>query len=181
MGACGFLNIDAIGRLAERYTPSIHAAVIDPPYGPERGGGAQRKLGPDAAACGAITPSFDGCQSRILRLQASQPCQNHALGRGAYSENRAGGGACPRPPAKNGKRADRRISAGEQFKDVHSSPARGRERTLASHPSLKQQALLRPLVYSSLPLGKGAVLEPCARSGSPLRPPVPVPPRNGLE
>ena len=61
----------------------------------------------------------------------------------------------------------RRTSVSEPFKDmVYSSPARGRERAAASHPSLKPQAFLRPLVHASLPLGKGVVLDPFAGSGS---------------
>lgn len=63
----------------------------------------------------------------------------------------------------------RRISSNEPFKDmVLSSPARGKEREISSHPSLKPQAFLRQLVYASLPLGKGTVLDPFAGSGSTL-------------
>ena len=63
----------------------------------------------------------------------------------------------------------RRFSADEPFKDlVRSSPARGLERGIASHPSLKPQAFLRLLVRSSLPLGQGTVLDPFAGSGSTL-------------
>ncbi len=63
----------------------------------------------------------------------------------------------------------RRLSADEPFKDLaRAAPARGRERAIAPHPSLKPQAFLRPLVRSSLPLGKGAVLDPFAGSGSTL-------------
>ena len=40
------------------------------------------------------------------------------------------------------------------------------ERELAEHPSLKPQALLRELVYSVLPRGKGIVLDPFMGSGS---------------
>ena len=61
----------------------------------------------------------------------------------------------------------RRISAQEPFKDlVLSSPARGRERKLAPHPSLKPQSFLRPLVRASLPFGEGVLLDPFAGSGS---------------
>ena len=61
----------------------------------------------------------------------------------------------------------RRLSKDEPFKDlVRSSPARRPEREIAPHPSLKPQAFLRPLVRSSLPLGKGVVLDPFAGSGS---------------
>ncbi len=63
----------------------------------------------------------------------------------------------------------RRLSESEPFKDlVKSSPASKREREIAPHPSLKPQAFLRPLVRSSLPLGKGVVLDPFAGSGSTL-------------
>ncbi len=63
----------------------------------------------------------------------------------------------------------RRLSKDEPFKDlVRSSPARRPEREIAPHPSLKPQAFLRPLVRSSLPLGKGVVLDPFAGSGSTL-------------
>lgn len=61
----------------------------------------------------------------------------------------------------------RRISRDEPFKDlIHASPARGAERALASHPSLKPQALMRQLVRAALPLGKGVILDPFMGSGS---------------
>lgn len=63
----------------------------------------------------------------------------------------------------------RRFSEREPFKDlVKAPPARGQERQIAPHPSLKPQAFLRPLVRSSLPLGKGVILDPFAGSGSTL-------------
>lgn len=40
------------------------------------------------------------------------------------------------------------------------------ERELADHPSLKPQTLLRELVFTVLPLGKGVVLDPFMGSGS---------------
>lgn len=40
------------------------------------------------------------------------------------------------------------------------------ERKIADHPSLKPQSILRQLVYVSLPLGKGIVLDPFMGSGS---------------
>lgn len=61
----------------------------------------------------------------------------------------------------------RRISEDQPFKDViPSAPARGAERGMAAHPSLKPQAFMRHIVRSSLPLGKGTVLDPFAGSGS---------------
>lgn len=42
------------------------------------------------------------------------------------------------------------------------------EREIAPHPSIKPQAFLRQLVYASLPLGKGTILDPFAGSGSTL-------------
>ena len=61
----------------------------------------------------------------------------------------------------------RRISAGEPFKDlIFSSPARGKERALAPHPSLKPQHFLRQIVRASLPLGQGVLLDPFMGSGS---------------
>ena len=61
----------------------------------------------------------------------------------------------------------RRLSSSEPFKDViRSSPARGREREIAPHPSLKPQAFLRTVVRASLPLDRGIVLDPFAGSGS---------------
>ena len=63
----------------------------------------------------------------------------------------------------------RRFSESEPFKDlVRSAPARGPERKIAPHPSLKPQSFLRLLVRSSLPLGTGVVLDPFAGSGSTL-------------
>ncbi len=61
----------------------------------------------------------------------------------------------------------RRISEDEPFKDlIHSSPARGREREIAPHPSLKPQHFLRQLVRAALPLGEGVLLDPFMGSGS---------------
>lgn len=61
----------------------------------------------------------------------------------------------------------RRISAELPFRDViECAPARGREREIAPHPSLKPQALMRQLVHASLPLGDGVVLDPFMGSGS---------------
>jgi len=61
----------------------------------------------------------------------------------------------------------RRISQDEPFKDlIHSSPARGAERKLAPHPSLKPQAFLRQIVRGALPLAEGIILDPFMGSGS---------------
>src|SRR6266481_12526 len=61
----------------------------------------------------------------------------------------------------------RRISADEPFKDlIASSPARGFERQVAPHPSLKPQAFLRQIVRAALPLGEGTILDPFMGSGS---------------
>lgn len=61
----------------------------------------------------------------------------------------------------------RRISADEPFRDlIHSGVARGREREIASHPSLKPQAFMRQIARASLPLGEGKILDPFMGSGS---------------
>lgn len=61
----------------------------------------------------------------------------------------------------------RRPSADEPFKDViESSPARGEERRIAPHPSLKPQHFLRQIVRASLPLEEGVILDPFMGSGS---------------
>ncbi len=61
----------------------------------------------------------------------------------------------------------RRISDRRPFRDViECAPARGRERQIANHPSLKPQALMRQLVHASLPLGEGVVLDPFMGSGA---------------
>ena len=63
----------------------------------------------------------------------------------------------------------RRISPARPFGDViRSSPTTSRERKIANHPSLKPQSFLRQIVYASLPLGEGIVLDPFAGSGSTL-------------
>ncbi len=63
----------------------------------------------------------------------------------------------------------RRISENEPFRDLlEVSPARGVERTLAPHPSLKPQRLMRELVPAMLPLGTGILLDPYAGSGATL-------------
>jgi site-specific DNA-methyltransferase (adenine-specific) len=61
----------------------------------------------------------------------------------------------------------RRISQEEPFKDlIYSSPARGRERELAPHPSLKPQHFLRQIVRAALPFEEGVLLDPFMGSGS---------------
>ena len=61
----------------------------------------------------------------------------------------------------------RRISDQEPFKDlIYSSPARGKEREIAPHPSLKPQHFLRQLVRAALPMSKGVILDPFMGSGS---------------
>ncbi len=61
----------------------------------------------------------------------------------------------------------RRVSPNEPFKDlIESSPARGPERSITPHPSLKPQHFLRQLVRASLPLGQGTILDPFMGSGS---------------
>ncbi|WP_461190493.1 site-specific DNA-methyltransferase [Trueperella pyogenes] len=63
----------------------------------------------------------------------------------------------------------RRISDEQPFGDViKAPPARGKERQIAPHPSLKPQLLMRQIVRASLPLGVGIVLDPFAGSGSTL-------------
>ena len=61
----------------------------------------------------------------------------------------------------------RRVSGDEPFSDViPSAVARGRERSITSHPSLKPQRFMRQLVRASLPLGEGVILDPFMGSGS---------------
>ncbi|MBI2679253.1 MAG: site-specific DNA-methyltransferase [Candidatus Koribacter versatilis] len=61
----------------------------------------------------------------------------------------------------------RRISDARPFRDlIESSPARGKERKVAPHPSLKPQAFLRQIVRAALPLGEGVILDPFMGSGS---------------
>lgn len=61
----------------------------------------------------------------------------------------------------------RRISDDEPFKDlIYSSPARGVEREIAPHPSLKPQYFLRQIVRAALPLSEGIILDPFMGSGS---------------
>lgn len=61
----------------------------------------------------------------------------------------------------------KRNSPSEPFKDlIESSPARGVERAIAPHPSLKPQRFMRQLVRASLPLGEGLILDPFMGSGS---------------
>ena len=61
----------------------------------------------------------------------------------------------------------RRLPEGLPFTDLIEVGRTPREeRELATHPSLKPQALLRELVYAVLPVGKGVVLDPFMGSGS---------------
>ncbi len=61
----------------------------------------------------------------------------------------------------------RRVSETEPFNDViQSAPTRPEERSIAPHPSLKPQALMRQVVRAALPLGAGVVLDPFMGAGS---------------
>lgn len=61
----------------------------------------------------------------------------------------------------------RRISDDAPFRDViECAPARGLERDIGQHPSLKPQLLMRQLVHAALPLGEGVILDPFMGSGS---------------
>lgn len=61
----------------------------------------------------------------------------------------------------------RRKPDGNPFEDViESERTPQKEREIADHPSLKPQSFLRKMVYSSLPLGEGIVLDPFMGSGS---------------
>ena len=63
----------------------------------------------------------------------------------------------------------RRLSESEPFRDlIFSSPARGAEREIASHPTLKPQHFLRQIVRAALPFGEGVILDPFMGSGSTL-------------
>ena len=61
----------------------------------------------------------------------------------------------------------RRLPNGKPFSDVIPSERTPRaERKIANHPSLKPQSFLRQIVYVSLPLGEGIVVDPFMGSGS---------------
>lgn len=61
----------------------------------------------------------------------------------------------------------RRKPDGKPFEDVIASGRTPRrERQIANHPSLKPQLFMRQLVYASLPMGEGIVLDPFMGSGS---------------
>ena len=61
----------------------------------------------------------------------------------------------------------RRVSGHDPFVDViRSSVARGEERKIAPHPSLKPQSFMRQIVRAALPLGRGVILDPFMGAGS---------------
>ncbi len=61
----------------------------------------------------------------------------------------------------------RRKPDGNPFEDVIESERTPQpEREIASHPSLKPQSFLRQIVYASLPLGEGLIVDPFMGSGS---------------
>ena len=63
----------------------------------------------------------------------------------------------------------KRPSHDTPFRDlIVSAPARGEERKIADHPSLKPQAFMRQLVAAALPMAQGVILDPFAGSGSTL-------------
>lgn len=68
---------------------------------------------------------------------------------------------------KWGTGALRRPATHKPFSDlITSGPARGVERQLAPHPSLKPQAFTRQIVWAALPFGKGVLLDPFMGSGA---------------
>lgn len=63
----------------------------------------------------------------------------------------------------------RRTPDGNPFNDViFSERTPQKERTIANHPSLKPQSFLRQIVYASLPLGEGYIIDTFMGSGSTL-------------
>lgn len=61
----------------------------------------------------------------------------------------------------------RMMAGGKPLPDViHSSKTPQNEKAIADHPSLKPQVLMRILVRSLLPLGRGCILDPFMGSGS---------------
>ena len=63
----------------------------------------------------------------------------------------------------------RRLSDDRPFSDlIESERTPVRERKVAPHPSLKPQSFLRQIVFASLPLGEGVILDPFCGSGSTL-------------
>lgn len=61
----------------------------------------------------------------------------------------------------------RRKADGNPFEDVIESERTPKiERKIADHPSLKPQSFMRKIVYASLPLGDGIVVDPFMGSGS---------------
>jgi site-specific DNA-methyltransferase (adenine-specific) len=63
----------------------------------------------------------------------------------------------------------RRTMDNKPFPDVLSiGKTSKRERFICDHPNIKPQKLMRKLVYSALPLGKGIVVDPFMGSGSTL-------------
>ncbi|PCN49805.1 DNA methylase [Candidatus Geothermarchaeota archaeon ex4572_27] len=66
-----------------------------------------------------------------------------------------------------GTGALRRLPDGRPFCDViESERTPERERQIAPHPTLKPQSFMRRIVWASLPLGKGVVLDPFMGAGS---------------
>lgn len=66
-----------------------------------------------------------------------------------------------------GTGALRRPSRDVPFSDlIEVGSARPSERTIANHPSLKPQALMRAIVRASMPLSRGTLLDPFMGSGS---------------
>ena len=63
----------------------------------------------------------------------------------------------------------RRVGDDEPFRDLFECPpARDPERSIAPHPSIKPQRLMRYIVAGVLPLGTGVIYDPFAGSGSTL-------------
>ncbi len=61
----------------------------------------------------------------------------------------------------------RRKPDGNPFEDViENERTPQKERRIANHPSLKPQSFLRQIVYASLPLGEGIIVDPFMGSGS---------------
>ncbi|MGH2460984.1 MAG: DNA methyltransferase [Chloroflexota bacterium] len=138
LGSYEIVNGDSFTWLASASANSVQAVVTDPPYGLiEYTPRELEKLRRGQGGVWRIPPSFDGHQRKPL----------------------------PRFTVLTG--GLRRISATEPFKDlIYSAPARGVEREIAPHPSLKPQSFLRQIVRAALPFGGGVILDPFMGSGS---------------
>src|SRR2546426_1074955 len=138
---------------------SFHAIITDPPYGMiEYSEKELRKL---RIGKGGFRPKLAETEFKDVCSMPRSCWEPWAILRKPFV------GRLSQNLTKWGTGGLRRDPDGNPFPDVvQSTRTPLQERQLASHPSLKPQSFMRRLVWASLPLGKGRIVDPFCGAGS---------------